>query len=39
MSNGPEQPNQQYTSPFDAIQQTTPDGQEYWSARDLAKLL
>ncbi|HJT58099.1 MAG TPA: DNA damage-inducible protein D [Ktedonobacteraceae bacterium] len=39
MSNGPEQPNQQHTSPFDAIQQTTPDSQEYWSARDLGKLL
>jgi len=34
-----DQPEQRHTSPFDTIQQTTPDGQEYWSARDLAKLL
>ena len=39
MSNEPEQPNQQHTSPFEAIRQTTSDGQEYWNARDLAKLL
>jgi DNA-damage-inducible protein D len=34
-----DEPEQRHISPFDAIQHTTPDGQEYWSARDLAKLL
>src|SRR5438270_8040454 len=29
----------QHTSPFDAIRQQTEDGSEYWSARDLYKLL
>lgn len=28
-----------HTSPFDAIKHTTEEGGEYWSARDLAKLL
>jgi DNA-damage-inducible protein D len=28
-----------HTSPFDAIRHTTTDGSDYWSARDLAKLL
>jgi DNA-damage-inducible protein D len=30
---------EQHLSPFDAIQQTTEEGGEYWSARDLSKLL
>jgi DNA-damage-inducible protein D len=28
-----------HTSPFDAIRHNTADGQEYWSARELGKLL
>lgn len=27
-----DEPEQRHISPFDAIQHTTPDGQEYWSA-------
>jgi DNA-damage-inducible protein D len=34
-----EQQHPSHTSPFDAIRHTTDDGHEYWSARDLAKLL
>jgi len=33
------EPEQLHTSPFDATRQTTTEGGEYWSARDLAKLL
>ena len=29
----------EHISPFDAIRQVRPDGSEYWSARDLSKLL
>lgn len=32
-------PMQMPTSPFDAIRQVTEDGQEFWSARELQKLL
>ena len=28
-----------YTSPFEAIRRQTEDGSEFWSARDLAKIL
>jgi DNA-damage-inducible protein D len=28
-----------YTSPFDAIRKADEQGREYWSARDLGKLL
>jgi len=35
----PGQPTRQHASPFDAIRHTTVDGQEYWSARELGKLL
>lgn len=31
--------NESNSSPFDAIKNTTPDGTEYWSARDLMPLL
>lgn len=33
------QGNQEHTSPFDAIRQADEEGNEYWSARDLSKLL
>ena len=39
MTDDRERPDPRHTSPFDAIRHTTPDGGEYWSARDLAKLL
>ena len=32
-------PSTNETSPFDAIKQTRPDGSEFWSARDLLKLM
>jgi hypothetical protein len=31
--------DQSHTSPFDAIRRVDEDGNEYWSARDLARLL
>lgn len=33
------QPDMPHTSPFDAIRREGEDGSEYWSARDLAKIL
>lgn len=33
------QSDQRHTSPFDAIRQTDEQGNEYWSARDLARIL
>src|SRR5437660_12726424 len=34
-----DQPNTLHTSPFDAIRRIDEQGNEYWSARDLGKLL
>lgn len=34
-----ENPATPYTSPFEAIRRVNDDGTEYWSARDLAKIL
>jgi DNA-damage-inducible protein D len=34
-----DQPNTAHVSPFDAIRRTDEQGNEYWSARDLAKIL
>lgn len=34
-----DQPDKSHTSPFDAIKHVREDGSEYWSARDLSKLL
>jgi DNA-damage-inducible protein D len=34
-----DQPSMSHTSPFDAIRHEREDGSEYWSARDLARLL
>jgi DNA-damage-inducible protein D len=39
MSNGSEESQMAHTSPFDAIRRMDPDGNEYWSARELSKLL
>lgn len=39
MSDEPEQQHPDHISPFDAIRHTTEESNEYWSARDLAKLL
>jgi hypothetical protein len=33
------QPDQHHTSPFDTIRHTTDDNSEYWSTRELGKLL
>jgi|SRR5579884_96679 len=35
----PKQPTTQHTSPFEAIRRMDEEGHEYWSARDLAKIL
>ena len=35
----PQQPTTGHTSPFEAIRRTNEEGHEYWSARDLAKIL
>jgi DNA-damage-inducible protein D len=34
-----QQPNAPHTSPFETIRKVAEDGSEYWSARDLAKIL
>src|SRR5215470_17726095 len=34
-----DQPDKLHTSPFDAIRHVDEDGNEYWSARELYKLL
>ncbi len=34
-----ENPAARHTSPFEAIRQVNDDGTEYWSARDLSKIL
>ncbi|MCT1411687.1 BRO family protein [Corynebacterium sanguinis] len=39
MKNHPVPVNGSTTSPFDAIKNTTTDGQDYWSARDLMPML
>ena len=36
MNDGPDTP---HVSPFDTIRRTDEQGNEYWSARDLAKIL
>src|SRR6266581_8311865 len=35
----PDEQNTSHTSPFDAIRKVDEQGREYWSARDLGKLL
>src|SRR5260370_39086609 len=35
----PDEQNRSHTSPFDAIRKVDEQGREYWSARDLGKLL
>src|SRR5712675_1731416 len=35
----PDEQNTSHTSPFDAIRKVDEQGNEYWSARDLSKLL
>jgi len=39
MSNDNEESPASHASPFENIRKTTADGGEYWSARDLAKIL
>ncbi len=34
-----DQPDMAHVSPFDALRKIDEQGNEYWSARDLAKLL
>ena len=34
-----QQPNTPHISPFDALRREREDGNEYWSARDLARIL
>ncbi len=39
MSNYDENPDAPHVSPFESIRRAAEDGGEYWSARDLAKIL
>ncbi len=39
MSNDNEETQASHISPFEAIRREAEDGSEYWSARDLSKIL